>query len=352
MSKVMERLRALAGAKPRRIVFPEPHDPRVVRAAAELAAARLVIPILLAPRSRLERAEHQTRLPDDGWEALDPDALPELDDYIQTYYQMRRHKGITLDDAASAMKNPLAIGAMMVRKGAADGMVAGSASPTTRVVRACLQIIGPAEGVRTVSSFFLITLEGSPYVPGGCLVFADGGLVPDPTAKQLAEIAVSSARSFQLLTGQVPRVAMLSYSTRGSASGPLVEKVVQATRLAREHAPEFILDGELQADAALVPDVAAIKCPDSPLEGKANVARFSRAWLGQRTTFPEVARRRISSRSPRLLRFRLPSARENHSGRTRTPWASCDASDATRFVGHPHWSPSSLWELWPQAALR
>jgi len=274
MSQVMERLRALARAKPRRIVFPEPGDPRVVRAAATLAAQGLAIPILLASPRDVESAARGVQLPDEGWEALDPRTLPQIDDYVQTYYELRRHKGVTLDDAAAAMADPVALGAMMVRKGAADGMVAGSASPTARVVRACLQIIGPAEGVRTVSSFFLMTLEGSPYVPGGCLVFADGGLVPDPSAEELAEIAVSAARSFRLLTGQEPRVAMLSYSTRGSGSGAMVEKVAEATRLAKARAPELILDGELQADAALVPEVAATKCPDSPVGGRANVLIF------------------------------------------------------------------------------
>jgi len=198
----------------------------------------------------------------------------DMEAWIAAYYDLRKHKGISLDDAAQAMRDPLFFGAMMVRSGVADGLVAGAAHPTAKVLRPLIQIVKTAPGTSIVSSTMVLAFPKKEFGENGVLFYADCGVVPDPTAEQLADIAITTAHTFESLMGKTPRVAMISFSTKGSASHRIIEKVIEATKQAQSKAPDLILDGELQADAAIVPSVAEKKCKGSPVGGRANILVF------------------------------------------------------------------------------
>lgn len=265
----IEKIRSNASKNIKKIVLPEAFDPRVLKAARILKDKSLVHPILLGNPEALNKIASQENINISDLEIEEPTASGKLEAFAKEFFELRKHKGITMEQARETMENVLYYGAMMVRKGEVSGGVAGSVATTGDVLRAAIQVIGMKAGIKAVSSSFIMVLKD-----GREFGFGDCAVIPNPDVDQLASIAISSATTFRGLVGEEPRIAMLSFSTKGSAQHEDVEKVVQATARVKELAPELKVDGELQFDAALLPEIAQRKAPGSPVAGKANVFIF------------------------------------------------------------------------------
>lgn len=273
--KPLETLLQNAARSHHKIMLSEGSDPRAIQAAFDAAKQGIARVGLVGDADEIQATFTALGLEMiDGIEAHTPKTSSHLEALTSLYYDLRKHKGITQADAATAVLNPHVFAALMVKAGHADGTVGGAVATTAEIVRTAIQVIGPKPGSKLVSSFFLMLFCEVHHARKGAMIFADSGLVVDPNAEEMAQIALSSAASFETLTGEVPRVAMLSFSTRGSAAHQSVSKVVKATQIAKDLAPDLLIDGELQFDAAFVPEVAAKKAEGSPLEGAANVFIF------------------------------------------------------------------------------
>ena len=260
--------------KANHIVLPEGDDPRSIEAAGKCVAAGVAKITLVGKESAIRDSASRNGLNLNGINVVEPRKSGKFAEYVKFFHQRRRSKGVTLEEAERILHDPLYFGNVMVSAGDADGSVAGAVNSTANVVRAALHCVGVKEGFRTVSSFFLMVVPNRDFGHHGTMVYADCGVVIEPDVTQLAEIAIASADSFRTMVGAEPHVAMLSLSTKGSASHPSVDKVVEATKTVKARAPELNIDGELQADAALIPAVGESKAPGSNVAGKANVLIF------------------------------------------------------------------------------
>ncbi|MEL7609810.1 MAG: phosphate acetyltransferase [Bacillota bacterium] len=271
---IVDRIKQQAKSDPKHILLPEGTEPRTLQAAALIRDQGIAKLTLLGDKDKIQEAAKKLGVNIDGIGIVDPGKSEDLDRYCEQYYTMRKEKGVTLEKAQAAMKDTLFFACMMVNEGKADGMVAGAINTTGDTLRPGLQIIKMKQGTSVISSCFIMDLHKSGFGENGILIFGDCAINPVPTAEQLAHIAISTAQTGRALAGIAPRVAMLSFSTKGSGKHELVDKVTEATRIAKELAPDLMIDGELQADAALVETVGKLKAPGSPVAGQANVLIF------------------------------------------------------------------------------
>ena len=269
---LIDKIKAKAKANVKHIVLPEGEESRNVQAAVKIVSQGIATLTLLGDPAKVKEVAAGASL--EGLEIIDPRTSDKCEEYAATLYELRKAKGMTPEQAAELVRDPMYYGVMMVKMGDADGLVSGAIHSTGDMLRPALQIIKSKPGIKTVSSCFLMECPNKAYGDDGVMVFADCAVNIDPDAEQLASIALGAADSARALAGIEPRVAMLSFSTKGSAKHDLVTKVQEATRIAKELDPGLMLDGELQLDAAIVESVGQLKAPGSPVAGKANVLVF------------------------------------------------------------------------------
>jgi phosphate acetyltransferase len=267
--EIIEKFRELAKNTKKTIVLPEGEEERMIKAAIFLNNRELVKPILLGNPERIKQIAESLSEDLGQIEIINPEFSPYYREWTNKFYELRKHKNISREDAANTLKNELFFGAFIVREGLADGAVAGSINTTGNVLRAGIQVIGLAENVSVVSSSFIMALKD-----GKTITFADCAVIPDPDQDQLASIAISSANTHEKLVKETPSVAMLSFSTKGSAKHENIDKVLNATSIVKTKMPDLNIDGELQFDAAFMESVGNKKAPDSSVAGKANVYIF------------------------------------------------------------------------------
>lgn len=271
----IDTIKERAKSNKKTIVLPETTDKRTLLAAAQVMQEGTANIIMIGKEEKILDGAGWLEVDLTGVTIIDPEKTPKFEEYANMLYEIRKTKGMTLEKAKEMLlADNINFGVMMVKAGDADGMVAGAIHPTADVLRPSLQILKTAPGTELVSGFFILDVPNCTLGANGTFLFADCGLNQDPNAEELAAIAHSSAKSFKNLVGEEPIIAMLSHSTKGSAKHPLVDKVVEATNIAKNKYPDLVLDGELQTDAAIVPSVAANKAPGSEVAGKANVLVF------------------------------------------------------------------------------
>lgn len=271
---ILDKIRQRAASDLQHIVLPEGEDPRAVTAADMCVRDKIARITVLGDEEKVRTAARNANANLNGVELIDHRKASDFGKLAQFYHELRRAKGVTLEEAEQTVKDPLFYGNLLVRLGKADGSVAGATNTTAHTVRAALHCVGVRAGFKIVSSFFVMVVPDKNFGAEGAMIYADCGVVIDPSAAELAEIALASADSCRALLEVEPKVAMLSFSTKGSAKHQLLDKVIEATKTVKARQPELLVDGELQADAALVPSVASSKATGSPVAGQANVLIF------------------------------------------------------------------------------
>lgn len=259
----------------KKIVLPESEDDRTLKATSEVLKQKFAEIILVGNKEKILKRANELKLNNvEEAEIIDPVNSDKYDEFVEKFYELRKNKGMTIEKAKEYMLDNTYFGMMMVKQGYADGLVSGAVHSTSDTLRPALQILKTAPGTKLVSAFFMMIVPNCEFGEDGVFLFSDSGLNENPDSEALSEIAISSSKSFDLLVGKEPKIAMLSYSSHGSAKSDLTEKVINATNLVKEKAPELLVDGELQLDAAIIPEVAEYKAKGSPLKGKANVLIF------------------------------------------------------------------------------
>ena len=256
------------------IVLPESNDIRVLKGAEKAIKENYANIVLVGDENEIQKLAKDNDIDISKAKIINPRTSEKYEEYANLFYELRKNKGMTLEKAKETVLNEVYFGMMMVKSGDADGLVSGACHSTADTLRPALQILKTAPNTKLVSAFFLMVVPNCKYGEDGVFIFGDSGLNENPDPEQLSEIAISSSKSFKQLTGKEPKVAMLSYSTYGSAKSELTEKVIEATKLLKQKEPNLICDGELQLDAAIVPEVASSKAPGSSLKGEANVLIF------------------------------------------------------------------------------
>jgi phosphate acetyltransferase len=273
--ELIDRIKHNAKKHNMRIVLPEAYEERTIRAADIAMREELARIILIGDPDEIRSHSEQLGLANlDKAKIINPVSHDNKDHYIEMMTEIRKHKGMTREEASKLIEDPLYLGVLMIKNGDADGEVSGADHSTGDVLRPAFHYVKTAPGISVVSGAFIMILPDKSFGQDGVIIFADGAVHPDPTDKELAEIAVASAHTARAIAGYEPRIALLSFSTKGSAKHEMVDKVVSATKIAKEMAPDLIIDGELQGDAALVEDICAKKAPGSQIAGKANVLIF------------------------------------------------------------------------------
>lgn len=270
----IEKIKQRAKTQIKTIVLPEATDIRILKAAETVKQEGYVKTILIGDEEQVRKIAKQNTIDIEGIKIIDPLKSERTQEYAQKLFELRKAKGMTEEQAQKLVLDPVYFGMMMVKNEDADGLVSGACHSTSDTLRPALQILKTAPNTKLVSAFFVIVVPNCEYGSNGTFIFADSGLNEEPNSDALSEIAISSSKSFEQLVGEKAKVAMLSYSTYGSAHSASTEKVIEATKLVREKAPELLVDGELQLDAAIIPEVAEFKAKGSPLKGEANVLVF------------------------------------------------------------------------------
>lgn len=270
----IEEIKQRAKKEIKTIVLPEAEDIRILEATEQVLKEQYANIVLVGNQEKIEKKAEENKISIKGAKIVDPSNSEKQEEYANLLYELRKHKGMTIEKAKELVTDPVYYGMLMVKDEQADGLVSGAAHSTSDTLRPALQILKTAPDTKLVSAFFVMVVPNCEYGENGTFIFADSGLNENPDAESLSEIAISSSKSFRQLVEKEPKVAMLSYSTYGSAKSELTEKVINATNLVKQKDPSVLVDGELQLDSAIVPEVAQLKAPNSPLKGEANVLVF------------------------------------------------------------------------------